>query len=394
MTADNNIRSFPYLIWTFPGCLSKILDSATVLEVTRALRKYGWTVDLLDAGLPIGSNTIQGVKVIHLSSPDIYFFRQVILHLHMCEFIRNNWDTIDIVFFRPQSTPWMLILKSKRLLSGKRRPLFVMDTRTVQMEGKDQLNLRIRIHGLFDKLMGKIANTFADGQTAITTRLAEAIRIPPGKLWGTWPSGVDVEKFASANKMRKWPSGEEPVHLIYLGSLSYERNIMVLCQAVEIANREGMHLFLTLLGDGSEREDLEVFARQTDGRIQVLLPVPHDEVPGILGKMHVGVLPFPDEPKFQISSPIKLFEYMGAGMPILATHIACHTDVIDDGDYVFWAEKSDVLGLYDALCEVWQQRGLLAEKGGKSLIASRDWTWQRSAEKLKKALEYGLSINK
>jgi hypothetical protein len=82
-------------------------------------------------------------------------------------------------------------------------------------------------------------------------------------------------------------------------------------------------------------------------RIQVLPQDPHDQGPEVLGKMQVGVIPFPDEPKFQISSPIKLFEYLGAGKPILATH-TCHTDVIGDGGIVFWVEKSDVLGFYAA----------------------------------------------
>ena len=40
---------------------------------------------------------------------------------------------------------------------------------------------------------------------------------------------------------------------------------------------------------------------------------PHDQIPEVLARAHVGVLPFPDEEKFRVSSPIKLFEYMAAG---------------------------------------------------------------------------------
>jgi glycosyltransferase involved in cell wall biosynthesis len=111
----------------------------------------------------------------------------------------------------------------------------------------------------------------------------------------------------------------------------------------------------------------------------------------MLAKAHVGVLPFPDEEKFQVSSPIKLFEYMAAGLPVLATRIACHTDVAGDGGYVFWAEQASVTGLHAALCLVWQNRDSLRSMGSQAAIASRAWTWHESARKLRAALERGVA---
>jgi glycosyltransferase involved in cell wall biosynthesis len=125
--------------------------------------------------------------------------------------------------------------------------------------------------------------------------------------------------------------------------------------------------------------------------VRVLAPVPHDEVPDLLSQAHVGVLPFPDEEKFRVSSPIKLFEYMASGMPILATRVACHTDVVGDGTYTFWAEDESVESLLAALRQVWRERNSLGDMALGAATAAEKWTWQESGRDLKRALEYGLS---
>ena len=42
---------------------------------------------------------------------------------------------------------------------------------------------------------------------------------------------------------------------------------------------------------------------------------------------------------FGVSSPIKLFEYLAAGLPILATRIDCHTNVVGNADCAVWLDE-------------------------------------------------------
>jgi glycosyltransferase involved in cell wall biosynthesis len=219
--------------------------------------------------------------------------------------------------------------------------------------------------------------------------MAKAVSVPEEKLWGVWPSGVDLEQFAPGQVARRWPLTSEPVHLIYVGLLNHERNLMALCQAVEDAHTEGMAFTLSLVGKGTEQEALQEFARQTETRVRVLAPVPHKEIPQLLAQAHIGVLPFPDGEEFQVSSPVKLFEYMASGLPVLATRIACHTDVLADGDYTFWAEEAGSEGLLAALRLAWDARATLPQMGCRSAGAAQAWTWQESAGKLRDAMEHG-----
>jgi glycosyltransferase involved in cell wall biosynthesis len=239
--------------------------------------------------------------------------------------------------------------------------------------------------------MTRLADRWSDGNLVITQRMADVLGIPGEKLWGIWPSGVDVDLFTGAWDNRRWPAPGELVQLIYIGSLNYERNLMAMSKAVMMANREGMQLKLKLVGGGTGEGDLKTFADTTSGLVEVEASMSHSTVPHLLTGAHVGVLPFPDEEKFRVSSPIKLFEYMAAGLPILATRIVCHTDVMDESRGVFWADGSDEEALLLALQNLWHARDELSWRGKQSLDLAQEWTWANSARKLKAALETGLA---
>jgi glycosyltransferase involved in cell wall biosynthesis len=313
----------------------------------------------------------------------------VVFHLLLLGRLAREWQTIDVILFHAMSAVWMLPLRLVRRLTGGRRPLLMMDTRDLPVPDSLRARLRVGFYGLVQRL----ANRWADGQTAITPQMAQLVHIPSHQLWGTWPSGVNPERFAPARADRRWPSAHGPVHLIYVGVLLHERNLLPLCQAVREANRAGMAFRLWLVGDGAARADLEEYASGAGGQIRVIPPVPHEDIPQWLAKAHVGVTALfsPGETLFQASSPIKLFEYMAAGLPVLAMRMPCHTNVVGDGDYVFWVERPDVPDLLAGLQLIWDHREVLSTMGSAAAVAAQGWTWRAAAEKLKQSLEYGLA---
>jgi glycosyltransferase involved in cell wall biosynthesis len=365
------------------------MDAATWLETSQALHEFGWRVTLVVADSAKLKNN--NVEILCIPRPEIYLLRQIIFHLRVLKYLISKLAAIDIVLFHERSAPWILAVRLIRNLLQKRLPLLIMDSRSLPMSVPENETWKDKVRRFAFWIGIKLGNRYADGRLAITKRLAETLSIPPRKLLGIWPSGVDINHFSSARINRKWPLPDDPIHLIYHGSLNYERNLMHLCRAVSMASTRGMSFILTLVGEGTERVELEEFASNTNGVIQVCHRIPYEEIPESLSKAHVGVLPFPDEEKFRVSSPIKLFEYMALGLPILATHIDCHKDVIGDGKYVFWVEKADVDGLFASLRIVWQNKGALSIMGTQASIAAQAWTWKMSAEKLKNALERGIS---
>ena len=202
-----------------------------------------------------------------------------------------------------------------------------------------------------------------------------------------------MENFSAAQNGRVWPQDGEPVELMYVGKLHEERNVMAICRAVVQANTEGMNFVLHLVGGGEQAEELKDFANKTSGQVQFVGSVPHDDVPNQLRKAHVGVtsLPGADNIKFGASSPIKLFEYMAAGLPILATDNVCHTEVVEQGQYAFWVNGDQVDDVVEALRHLWQTRRQLENLGAEAAASAHDWTWQAAGKKLSNALYHGLT---
>ena len=380
----------PHILWVRESPLDTALDSATWLETTRELRELGWKISLISRG-PAGRQRIQGVEVYCLPTSGRYFLGPALFHLRLVNLLLQRWNGIDAILFHQRSAAWLLPLKLLSRLIGAKRPLFVMDTRDLSDErGSFKSHLRIT----FTRLAHWLANRWADGQTAITSGMAELVGIPAERLWGLWPSGVRLARFDQAQEGRHWPAADQTIHLIYIGKLQAARNMLLLCQAVERANAGGMLFVLSLVGEGPERAKLEQFALQSEGGIRVSRAVPYDQVPELLKQAHVGVtpLPSPSDKKFQASSPIKLFEYMAAGLPILATRNPCHTEVVGNGKFAFWAEDETISGLHAALQLIGKSHSSFGSMGGDAALAAREWTWRASATKLSKALEYGLSL--
>jgi len=381
----------PHLYWIVYDDFTQKLSSASRLEITRELREMGWKVTLVSIGMD-GSRVIEEVENYCISAPTLYLIGQIVFHLKAILHMKRLQQAPDIVFFTQDSLPYMLPLWFWRKLVGKKRPIYVMDTRTLHMPDIKNETIRGRLRRWFLELMNAIANYWTDGQTAITIRMAESLKIPQRKLWGVWTSGVHLNQFKSAITARQWPRQGEAVHLLYVGSLSLERNIHSLCQAVIEANREGMKFVFTIVGSGEAKDYLEQIARGSNGSVVISPPVPHREVPSILAQGHLGVLPFPDEEKFRVSSPIKLFEYMAAGLPILAQRMVCHTDVVGNEAFVFWADQANPQGFVNTVRQIWSNVESLSKMGQQAANAAQNWTWHSSAQRLKAALEMGLEL--
>ncbi|HEY0548205.1 MAG TPA: glycosyltransferase family 4 protein [Verrucomicrobiae bacterium] len=137
---------------------------------------------------------------------------------------------------------------------------------------------------------------------------------------------------------------------------------------------------LLIVGDGPVREHLnrELGARGLTERVHFTGQVAPDAVPGLLASMDVGVAPYPPLSMFY-SSPLKIYEYMAAGLPIVASKIGQVAEIIDHEQTGLLFPPGDAPALTRALCELKADPENRKRLGDQARAAVQSHTWDHQA---------------
>ena len=141
--------------------------------------------------------------------------------------------------------------------------------------------------------------------------------------------GVDFSRFDrvspdSREKMRKkWGVPEGAFVLIYAAEFSKRKSQAVLIRAME---RLPEQVWLTLAGEGALREECRELARKLGQENRVLFPGQVRDIPAWYAMADAAVSASRSE-----GLPFNIMEAMYAGLPVVASGVKGHTDLIEDG---------------------------------------------------------------
>jgi glycosyltransferase involved in cell wall biosynthesis len=151
-----------------------------------------------------------------------------------------------------------------------------------------------------------------------------------GDRYRTVSNGFDPERFRPDGERAELGLAAGAMVFVLVSSFRRWHGARELVEAAARLTRRGRGGFgIALVGDGPERQPALELAERLGIRDRVWAPgtVHPDQVPAILRASHVGVAPFatarhPDLAIGFFWSPIKLFEYMGTGLPVITTRVA------------------------------------------------------------------------
>lgn len=136
------------------------------------------------------------------------------------------------------------------------------------------------------------------------------------------PNGVNVGRITPRR-----PGRRNPDHLTvaFVGTLKPWHGVPGLLQAVALANEQTVEpdrrWAVMVIGDGPGRADLQRLAGLLGLDAQFTGAVPPADVPGLLAECDAAAAPYPPDSAGMDDyfSPLKVFEYMAAGLPIIAS---------------------------------------------------------------------------
>ena len=191
------------------------------------------------------------------------------------------------------------------------------------------------------------------------------------------PNAVDPQRFAPPGR-RAAPSASGAFNVGFVGTLKPWHGLALLVEAFARLQALVPDARLVIVGDGPERAALadDVAIRGLLPRTQFIGAVAPADVPRYLHSLDVAAAPYPDYPHFYFS-PLKLFEYMAAGLPIVASRIGQVSDVLRDNETGLLVAPGDAAGLVAALARLAHDPQLRARLGAAArAVALRDHTWK------------------
>jgi glycosyltransferase involved in cell wall biosynthesis len=202
----------------------------------------------------------------------------------------------------------------------------------------------------------------------------------PEHLSVIWSSGVNEELFQYVEK--SFPD-DEPFRLIYHGgSICISRGLDRLIQSIDRVR--DIDVQLILISSKRETAVIEWINRlNLKDRIDLVETIPHESIPMQIQRCHAGILPFPNRDVWNTSSPIKLFEYLACGKPVIVTDIPAHRNVLEQNPFAFFSSDASPDSLAGAIRCAYAARGSFTELGKMARQqALKFHTWARQAENL------------
>ncbi|HXG39626.1 MAG TPA: glycosyltransferase [Candidatus Limnocylindrales bacterium] len=170
--------------------------------------------------------------------------------------------------------------------------------------------------------------------------------------------------------------------VLFLGQIAPERGLEQLCEAIGAVERA----VLVLAGPGPDRARLERFAARLPwaDRIRFLGPIPPPEIPAWTAAADVAaVLARPTTLNHRLATPTKLFDALGAGVPVVAANLPGIASIVgpsgcgilcDPGD------PADIARAIRAILDAPPERR--ASFRAAALATAEAFAWERQLDRL------------
>ena len=274
--ALNRVINFPYFF--NPFWLFAIWNSA---------REFG-TDCLVVRDLPLALTAVWAGRLlglpVHFDMAEVY-----------PEFLRSLWEFDDMGWLdhlvrNPAAAEWL-----ERRVLPKVASVFVVS---------EESRTRCRVLGVADERIYLVGNTPGD-----VTELVSRHPRPP-----------DIADLAG-----------RPT-LLFVGTVIGDRGVVLTVQAMPAILRELPDAVFVVVGDGPERPKVEaaVAALGLEKSVRLLGWKNHAELAPYYGHCDLGLLPFLDGSHVRITFANKLFDYMGAALPVVASDLPPMRRILDE----------------------------------------------------------------
>jgi glycosyltransferase involved in cell wall biosynthesis len=228
-----------------------------------------------------------------------------------------------------------------------------------------------------------VSRTFAALESAIARRLRAVVVASPPMLPRFVALGCDAVNVNNFPLLHEFPAPTGAQRsartLVYVGGLTRARGVVQLVQALALMPDVRLLLCGRFADDGCEGACRGLPGwRQVDYR-------GHVDRPGIqaaLAAAEVGMVTLLPEPNYLVALPVKMFEYMAAGLPVVASDIALWREIVEAHRCGVTVDPADPAAIARAVLGLLGdgEREAMGARGRQAVL--QQYHWGCEAEKL------------
>jgi glycosyltransferase involved in cell wall biosynthesis len=272
----------------------------------------------------------------------------------------------------------LLLLILKKILGIK----IILDIRSIPVEADLQFDY---------PLSCRIANKYYDGTTFITTATKDFIeQIIKKKFnrYAIFPSAVNPNLF-SPTQINNVPDNikqeiQGKIVIFYHGSISPNRGINLILDAVnQVKSVFPNILFISVSEGNSYITDYCASKKyKFNDNLLLLNVVKHEQMAAYINLADICIIPLPRILWWEISSPLKLMEYLAMEKPIILSDIKAHLSVVpQNSNFALFFNPDDPYDLEKKIIEAINNIDHLKNNSsmGREIVLKK-YTWDIQAK--------------
>jgi glycosyltransferase involved in cell wall biosynthesis len=194
------------------------------------------------------------------------------------------------------------------------------------------------------------------------------------------PNGVNPEKFhpnTIGKSIREKYGLKNKIVVGFVGEVRYGHDMNALLEGFSRASRDVENLVLFIVGPNKSFLQAIIDKHKLTSKVIITGRVEHEKVPSYIAAFDIAVSPI----KYLYYCPLKNFEYMAMGKPIVATNLMDTTGMLKNGISAILIEPYSSNAMCKAILELARDEKLRIKLGeeARKIVLER-FTWRHNAE--------------